>query len=80
MKVYLVFGGYDYEGSICVACLATREEADALVEKINEKTKRDGYGYDTVSIEEWTVGDITEKFDQSRRNSIQAWAMEKFSR
>lgn len=63
MKIYLVLGGFDYEGSKVVACLATREEAFSIVEKIHEKKRRLKFGYDYVKISEWSVGEIVEKFE-----------------
>jgi hypothetical protein len=58
MKIYLVLCGFDYEGTDVKACLSTRIEADALVEKINEKKRQDGFGYHHVSVAEWSVGEI----------------------
>lgn len=57
MKIYLVTCGYDYEGSEVKACLATREEADALKQRI--ESDRENYHYDDVTVEEWTVGQVT---------------------
>lgn len=57
MKIFIICGGYDYEGYDIKAVVATREEADALVEKFQDSKK---YHFDTVTVQEWTVGEVQE--------------------
>lgn len=53
--VYLVFGGWDYEGYDVLAVLATQEEASE-VEKLarQEATAQ----YDFVKVQAWRIGEV----------------------
>ena len=57
-KVFVVTCGWDYEGSDVKAVVATRKEAEELVEKYGDS---EHFSYDNIDIEEWTVGEVTDK-------------------
>jgi hypothetical protein len=56
--IYLVLCGWDYEGEDVKAILRTKEEADAVAEKYRD---RDLFSYDDVRVQEWHVGEITDR-------------------
>ena len=58
--VWLLFGGYDYEGDDVIACCATEAEAEALKQYGYEnKTKwgKTKYGFDSLRVVCWKVGE-----------------------
>lgn len=56
--IYLVLCGWDYEGQDVKAIVASRAEADALVEKYRDQ---EHFSYDEVRVVEWRVGEVTDK-------------------
>ena len=53
MKVFLVRECWNYEGSLVVAVLATRAEAEEVVKRVRPTTTAD-----EVDVEEWTLGEV----------------------
>lgn len=52
-EVYLVMAGYSFEGDDVMACLPTRQEADAIADKYREHCS-----YHTVYVQRWEIGEI----------------------
>lgn len=60
--IWILFGGFDYEGSNAIAVLGTKEEAEALKtwgeqNLTGEVLPRVNFGFDTLHIEEWRIGE-----------------------
>ncbi len=56
--VYLVICEWDYEGGDVKAVVATMEEARSLKEKYSDS---EHFFYDTVRIETWRIGEVTDR-------------------
>ena len=57
-RIFLVTCGWDYEGREVKAVVRTREEAELLAVKYQNK---EHFSYHNVVIEEWTIGEITDR-------------------
>ena len=55
MKVYIVFGNVDYEGSYVESVHTTREGAEAF--KAKSEVSKDMRFVDTVTVEEYEVSE-----------------------
>jgi hypothetical protein len=53
--VWAVLKHYDYEGDDLVAILGTKEEAEAVAEKM----RLDSYA-DRIKVQEWKIGEVSE--------------------
>lgn len=63
MRVYVVQGGWDYEGSAILGVFSSKEEAEKIAQLARDK-KVDPYGFgegtrfDSVDIEEFVLNTI----------------------
>lgn len=63
VKVWILFGGHDYESARTLAVLGSKEEAEALKQWGEENEtgmsdyKRLRWGHDYLTIEEWEIGE-----------------------
>lgn len=56
--IYLVLCGWDYDGEDVKAVLRTRGEAEAVAERYRDRKL---FSYDYVLVQEWHVGEITDR-------------------
>lgn len=55
MKVYIVFGYYDYESADIMGVFDTKEKAETRKKQLEEERKKRKFGYDGFYIEEYKV-------------------------
>jgi hypothetical protein len=60
MKVFIVVCSWDYDGSEVFAVCKTREDAEAVVQKLRDKEM----ARDRQDIQEWEVGEVLKWIDE----------------